>query len=44
MINFFIQWYEMWKYNCIEQEYISKYNPMAIVYAYREVKEETNKK
>jgi hypothetical protein len=40
MINFLKQWYEMWKYNCIEQSYISKWNLMAIIYAYKEVKEE----
>ena len=40
MIKFCIEWYEMWKYNCIEQSYISKWNPMGIIYAYREVKEE----
>jgi len=40
MINFLKQWYEIWKYNCLDQEYISKWNPMSVVYAYREVKEE----
>ena len=41
MINFFKQWYEIWEYNWL-QDYVSKWNPMGIVYAYREVKEEVS--
>ena len=37
--SFLREWYEMWEYNW-QQDYVSKWNPMGIVYAYREVKEE----
>ena len=37
--SFLKEWYEMWEYNWL-QSYVSKWNPMGIIYAYREVKEE----
>ena len=37
--SFLRGWYEMWEYNW-QQDYVSKWNPMGIIYAYREVKEE----
>ena len=43
MKEFLIEWYEMWEYNWT-QTYVSKYNPMGIVYAYREVRNERKEK
>ena len=40
--KFLIDWYETWEYNWL-QSYVSKWNPMGIIYSYREVKEERKK-
>ena len=40
--KFLIDWFEMWEYNWL-QSYVSKWNPMGIIYSYREVKEERKK-
>ena len=37
--RFLIEWYEMWKYNCFEQDYASRWNPKSIIWAYNEVDE-----
>jgi len=41
--SFLREWYETWEYNWL-QSYVSKWNPMGIIYAYREVKEERKTK
>ena len=36
--NFYYEWIDMWEYNW-QQNYVSKWNPIGFIYAYKEVSE-----